>query len=150
MSRKRWDGSRWTAWTKVGGLLSAAPAASADRAAGTVTVLVRGTDGHIYRIVLSRDRRRRGFTNLGRQTWSGPAAGAGPAARSWSAATARRRWSSRASFATAIGGLLTGAPPCHRSSASYVVLGRGTDGALYAYDGRPGTTAGPRWAARSR
>ena len=138
MSRKRWDGSHWTAWTTVGGLLSAAPAASADRGNGTVTVLVRGTSGQIYRTVLSATGVTQGFTNLGRQTWSGPATAQGP-----QPVTLSRNGQTpvviQGSFATAIGGLLSGAPAvAMRSSTSYIVLGRGTNGALYTYDGRAG------------
>jgi hypothetical protein len=45
----------------------------------------------------------------------------------------------RGSFATAVGGALNGAPAAvSRSGSSWVLLGRGTDGALWTYDGRPG------------
>ena len=138
LSRKRWDGSQWSEWTTVGGQLSAAPAASADRTAGTVSVLVRGTNGLIYRVVLSATGVTKDFTNLSRQTWSGPAIaqGAQPVVVSRNGPTPVVV---QGSFATAIGGRLSGAPAVtSRSSASYVVLGRGTDGALYAYDGRAG------------
>ena len=138
LSRIRWDGSRWSPWTTVGGQLSAAPAASADRATGTITVLVRGTNGQIYRVLLSATGVVRGYTNLGRQTWSAPglAQGARPVMVSRNGQTPVV---TQGSFATAVGGQLSGVPAvASRSSASYVVLGRGTNNALYAYDGRPG------------
>ena len=138
LSRIRWDGTRWSPWTSLGGGLSAAPAASADRAAGTITVLVRGTNGQLFRMVLSATAVVRGYTNLGRLTWSAPglAQGVGAAMVSRNGPTPVV---TQGSFATAIGGALNGVPAvASRSSSSYVVLGRGTDNALYAYDGRPG------------
>lgn len=138
LSRIRWDGSGWTPWTKVGGVLSAAPAASADRTAGTVSVVVRGTNGQLFRVVLSATGVARGFTNLGRLTWSGPAVAQGPQPVMVSR-NGQTPVIIQATFVTAIGGLLSGAPAVtSRSSTSYVVLGRGTDNALYAYDGRGG------------
>lgn len=138
LSRIRWDGARWTPWTQVGGVLSAAPAASADRAAGTVSVVVRGTNGQIFRVVLSATGVAGGFTNLGRLTWSGPTLAQGPTPVMVSR-NGQTPVITQGSFATAIGGLLSGAPAVtSRSATSYVVLGRGTDNALYAYDGRGG------------
>jgi glucose/arabinose dehydrogenase len=138
LSRKRWNGSGWSAWTEVGGLLSAAPAASADSGAGTITVLVRGTNSLIYRTVLTATGVSEGFVNLGRRTWSG----LGVAQGHQPVLTSRNGQTPvviQGTFATAIGGRLSGAPAVtSRSSTSYVVLGRGTDGALYAYDGRAG------------
>jgi glucose/arabinose dehydrogenase len=136
MARLRWDGHQWTPWTTVGGVLSSAPGASADRAAGTIRVTVRGMDGGAWNTVLTATGARTGFRSLGRQTSSAVGLSQGG-----SVVMITRNGETpvvvQGSFADALGGQLSGAPAVSaRSASSYVVLGRGMDGALYAYDGR--------------
>jgi hypothetical protein len=138
LSRARFDGTRWVPWTSLGGTISGAPAASADRAAGTIRVVVRGTSGVLYDKVLTATGTSRGFSSLGRTSWSAPGItqGAGPLLVSRNDTTPAVV---RGAFATAVGGSLSGAPAAvQRSGSSWVLLGRGTDGALWTYDGRPG------------
>jgi hypothetical protein len=136
LSRRRWDGARWTPWVSVGGILASAPAASADRGAGTIRVLVRGTNASLYEAVLTSTGVRSGFGSLGRQTWSAAGIGQG-AAPTMVTRNDATPVVTQGSFATAIGGMLTGAPSVtSRAATSYVVLGRGADGALWTYDGR--------------
>jgi glucose/arabinose dehydrogenase len=136
LARLRWDGHQWTPWTTVGGVLSGAPAASADRAAGTIRVTVRGSDAVVWDTVLTATGVRSGFRSLGRQTSSAVALSQGT-----SVVMITRNGETpvvvQGPFADALGGQLSGVPAVSaRSASSYVVLGRGTDGALYAYDGR--------------
>jgi glucose/arabinose dehydrogenase len=138
LSRARFDGTRWVPWAPLGGTISGAPAASADRAAGTIRVVVRGTSGVLYDKVLTATGTARGFTSLGRTSWSAPGItqGADPLLVSRNDTTPAVV---RGAFATAVGGSLTGAPAAvSRSGSSWVLLGRGSDGALWTYDGRPG------------
>ncbi len=138
LARRRWDGTHWTAWEGLGGIISSAPTATADPAAGTVTVLARGRNANLYDLVLTSGGIRRAWTGSARQTWSAAGAAQGPAPLLVTRNDATPVVVN-GSFATAIGGLLTGAPTvATRGSGSYVVLGRGTDGALWAYDGRAG------------
>jgi hypothetical protein len=136
LARMRWDGQRWTPWTTLGGVLSSAPSASADRAAGTIRVTVRGTDAVVWNTVLTATGVRSGFRSLGRQSASAVGLSQGT-----SVVMVTRNGETpvvvQGAFADALGGQLTGAPAVSsRSASSYVVLGRGLDGALYAYDGR--------------
>lgn len=138
LSRARFDGTRWVPWKSLGGTLSGAPAASADRAAGTIRVVVRGSTGVLYDTVLTATGTSRGYRSLGRASWSAPGItqGAGPLLVSRNDTTPAVV---RGAFATAVGGALSGAPAAvSRSGSSWVLLGRGTDGALWTYDGRPG------------
>ena len=138
LSRARFDGTRWVPWKSLGGTLSGAPAASADRAAGTIRVVVRGSTGVLYDAVLTATGTSRGYRSLGRASWSAPGMtqGAGALLVSRNDTTPAVV---RGAFATAVGGALSGAPAAvSRSGSSWVLLGRGTDGALWTYDGRPG------------
>lgn len=138
LSRARFDGTRWVPWAALGGTISGAPAASADRAAATIRVVVRGSSGVLYDKLLTATGTARGFTSLGRTSWSAPGItqGADPLLVSRNGTTPAVV---RGAFATAVGGSLSGAPAAvARSGSSWVLLGRGTDGALWTYDGRPG------------
>ena len=137
---RRWDGSRWLPWTSGGGVLSAAPAASADRAHGTIAVLVRGSDALVYGSTWTAAGRATGWQRWGRETWSGLGAGQGGTDRVVLTRNGTTPVYIRGQLAVAMGsGQLSGAPAVtSRSSTSFVGLGRGLDGALYAYDGRAG------------
>ncbi|MFC7489716.1 MULTISPECIES: PQQ-dependent sugar dehydrogenase [unclassified Knoellia] len=136
--RIRWDGTRWTPWSTIHGGVSSAPAAAADRTSGTVRVLVRGRDGRLWDSILTSTGIRRGWAAVGsRQTSSAPAVTPG------SGVVLTRNGVTPVvaigSFVTAIGGELTGAPAvASRGTDSWVAFGRGNDGALWTYDGRPG------------
>ena len=136
--RIRWDGSRWTSWSTINGIVTSAPAAAADPSAGTVRVLVRGSDGRLWDSLLTATGTRRGWVAVGnRYTWSAPAATPG------SSVVLTRNGVTPVvaigSFVTAIGGELTGAPGvASRGPGSWVAFGRGNDGALWTYDGRAG------------
>jgi uncharacterized protein YvpB len=43
-----WNGTRWSAWESLGGVLTTAPAATSPVGSGRLYILVRGTDGALY------------------------------------------------------------------------------------------------------
>ena len=120
LSRARFDGTSWVPWKSLGGTLSAAPAASADRSTGTIRVVVRGGTGVLYDTILTATGTSRGYRSLGRAAWSAPGItqGAGPLLVSRNGTTPAVV---RGSFATAVGGALSGAPAAvSRSGSSWV------------------------------
>jgi glucose/arabinose dehydrogenase len=135
--RKRWAPG-WTSWQPVGGIISSAPAVAADAGSDLLTVYARGRDANLWDEQLTASGVRRGWHRNVRQTWSAAATTPGNTP-TLVTRNGRTPVVTQGSFATAIGGLLSGAPAVTaRDSTSYLVLGRGTDNALWAYDGRPG------------
>lgn len=142
--RKRFDGTRWGRWTSVGGTFTSGLSASADPATRTVLVTGRGTNGVTYEQVFSatggsgrwvpRGDGLSGWSDraLG-DLWprqSRLAVGAAPDAR----AVVQRG----AGFVT-VRAVWNAAPDVvSRSDGTFLMVGRGTDGGLWVYDGRPG------------
>src|SRR5665647_164577 len=137
---KHWDGTSWSAWKSLGGVLTSGPA-GVSRANGKIDVSARGTDGALW----SR------YTTDGGTSWSiwykiggQLLAGTSPAAYAWG--DARIGWvvtgTNNALYHTwndgsahgweNLGGYLTSSPGAISQSAGTIdVFVRGGDGALW-------------------
>lgn len=135
---RRFASGTWGSWRSVGGVVTSAAALHADAATGRSTATARGRSGVLYDIVLGPAGVTRGWAALGRHSASAPATSAGPSPRMVSRNGQVPVLFTRVA-GTALGGDLSGAPAvAARSDGGYLVLGRGLDNALWAYDGRPG------------
>ena len=86
---RSWDGSSWSAWSSLGGVLTSGPAASA-RPNGDYDVVVRGTDGGYHHRAFTPGEGWSGWAPLGGSMISRPASPIGRArARSTSSVSAR-------------------------------------------------------------
>jgi hypothetical protein len=138
--RRRWDGQAWSPFLSVGGIISAAPAATADPTAGRVTVFARGRDGTLWNIVLAPSGTARGWAAVAsRETWAAPAVSSAGSPVLVTRNADLTPVVSIGGFTTALSGSVTGAMAvAQRSATSYTILGRGTDNALWQFDGRAG------------
>jgi len=141
--RKQYVNGRWSAWRPMGGVATSAVGAGADLTTRTTRITVRGTNGRAYERTLSPTDDGSG--------WVG-----NPDVRLWSAralsdtATGVRRVgvSSGADDSAVVDrdalvqGIVAGydsAPDVvSREDGSWIMFGRASNGAAYAYDARPG------------
>ncbi|WP_392544367.1 PQQ-dependent sugar dehydrogenase [Oryzobacter telluris] len=142
--RRHFDGSSWGAWVAVGGTFTSGLSASADPARHIITVSGRGTDGGTFEREFTPTAALGGWAARtdGLSTWSGRALGdtwpgvarlaVGTGAdaavvvqRGSTAIATTMRWTSAGDIVT-------------RADGSYLLAGRGTDGALWVTDGGPG------------
>jgi hypothetical protein len=109
-------------------------------------VLGRGANAGVFGSTWTASGPATGWKAWGRQTWSGVGAGQGGSDRVVVTRNGTTPVYIRGQFVVAMGaGELSGAPAVtSRSSTSFVALGRGLDGALWAYDGRAGRYAWSR------
>ncbi|WP_270886394.1 PQQ-dependent sugar dehydrogenase [Pedococcus sp. 5OH_020] len=138
--RRHWDGRSWSASTSLGGVVTGAPATTASASTGRITVYVRGSDGKLCTKVLTATTTVSGWScGSGRETWAAPAVSASPGPVLVTRNADLTPVVSIGGFTTAVGGRVDSAlAAASRSSTSYTVIGRGTDGALWSFDGRPG------------
>jgi peroxiredoxin len=137
---KHWDGTTWSTWESLGGVLTSSPAAVSP-SAGVIEVFVRGTNGALY---------ERSTTNGGGSwgAWSKVggqiAKGTGPAACSsgsghldvfvqgTTGALYANSYTGKWSGWQNLGGFLTSSPAAASPSAGVIdVFARGTTGSLY-------------------
>jgi hypothetical protein len=135
------DGSNWSSWMSLGGVLTASPAA-VSQSAGKIDVAVRGSDGALW---------TRSTTNGG-SSWSAWSkiggqllAGTGPAGYAWGdtrlgwmvTGTDKALWhmwkdSSGTHSWQSLGGVLTSSPGATSSASGAIdVFVRGTDNAIW-------------------
>jgi hypothetical protein len=134
------NGSTWLPWTPLGGYLTSSPAA-ASLGAGHVRVFARGGDGYVYKQYLTAGAPAGTFARrlvalcsalapAPARAAADPADGAyldsygGPQLLDGAAS----RW---------LGGRLTANPAVLFQGADVLLAGRGGDGGLWLYDGRP-------------
>ncbi|MGL5927992.1 MAG: PQQ-dependent sugar dehydrogenase, partial [Dermatophilaceae bacterium] len=141
--RRHWDGRRWGPWTAVGGEFTSGLSASADPGRGTTVVTGRGTDGNTW---------ERTFTPGGTSgRWATRADGLS----GWSDRAQGDTWPGRARLSVGRGpdgsavvqrGALFVATTAvwtsagdlvSRSDGSFLLAGRGSDGALWITGGGP-------------
>jgi hypothetical protein len=136
-----WDGTTWSSWTSLGGVLTSDPATTSS-ATGHIDVVVRGSDGALWQKT----------TTDGGTTWSNwislggvIPAGTGPAACSWGAgrldvfvqgttgALYHKSYTGSWSGWQNLGGALSSSPAAAAASGSsrIDVVVRGSDGALW-------------------
>jgi len=136
----------WSPWYRHGGYLTAPPTATADAGLGRIEVDVRGGDGYVYKQYLPVGVPTTAFalrpvalcSALSMATARGAAdsgdgiyldAGGSPQLLDGAASRA-------------LGGQLSANPAVRFAGADVMLAGRGGDGSLWVYDGRPGH---PRW-----
>ena len=130
---KHWNGQGWSAWTSLGGYLTADPAA-VSRGEGVIDVFVRGSNGALW---------QREYNN-GWGSWSSLggqlASGTGPAACSWGAGrldvfvtgTSGVLWHWSGSWDQSLGGYTTSSPAATSPTSGVIdVFVRGSNGALW-------------------
>ena len=155
-SRKHWDGTRWSGWRGIGGAFTSGLSASADPAPGVIVVSGRGADGATYERSSPRPvPSARGPARAdGLSGWSDRALGdawPGVARIAVGSASDGRVVVQRGSMvvATTVGWTSSG-DVVSRPDGSFLMAGRGTDGALWVTDGGPAATpavASAGWCA---
>jgi glucose/arabinose dehydrogenase len=142
--RLRWDGQRWSGFSDLGGITTSAPALTADTATHLLTVSVRGSEGRLCTRSLTTPTTASPWNcGSGRETWAAPGVSTSPGTTSNPVLVTRNGDLTPVvdvgGFITAIGGQINGAMAVtQRAPGSYTVIGRGTDGAMWSYDGRAG------------
>jgi hypothetical protein len=143
--RKHFDGTRWSAWISAGGAFTSGLSASAHPAGWGILVTGRGTNGRTYERTFYPSTATSGWVmrtdNLA--AWSDRALG--------------DRWPGRALVAVGNGvdkhavvqrgGVLIGTRQVYTSApdvvtrpdGTFLLFGKGSDGHLQVYDGRPGS-----------
>ena len=137
---KHWDGTAWSAWQNLGGVLTSSPAAVSP-SAGVIDVFVRGTNGVLYEKATANGGGSWGaWSKVGGQI----ANGTGPAACSsgsghldvlvqgTTGALYANSYTGKWSGWQNLGGVLTSSPAAASPSAGVIdVFARGTTGNLY-------------------
>ena len=139
-SREFLDGA-WSAWTGHGGYLASAPTATADPGLGRIEVDVRGGDGYVYKQYLTAGAPAGTFARrlvaLCSALALAPArAAADPADGAYLDSYGGPQLLDGAA-SRSIGGRLTANPAVLFQGADVLLAGRGGDGGLWLYDGRP-------------
>jgi hypothetical protein len=141
--RQHWNGQRWSGWVSVGGLFTSGLSASADPARKLVVVSGRGTDGATYERSFSPTAALGGWAGQagGMSAWSDRALGdtwPGVARLSVASASDGRAVVQRGSLVVATTAVWTSAGDIvSRADGSYLMAGRGGDGALWVTRGGP-------------
>jgi hypothetical protein len=151
---KHWDGTSWSGWENLGGVLTSSPAATSP-ASGVIDVFVRGSNGALYEKTTTDGGATWAWISLGGQI----PAGSSPTACSWGAGrldvfvqgtdgALYHKWYSGTSWSgwENLGGGLTSSPAAAAASGSnrIDVFVRGTTGALWQ---RTTTDGGTTWSA---
>jgi hypothetical protein len=132
----------WGAWVGHGGYLSSPPTATTDLAQNRIEVDLRGGDGYLYEVHLPAGVRTAPFQRKLMTVCSalamGPTRAVTDPARGVyldlnNVPRLLEGWGSRS-----FGGSFTSTPAVHFSVNDVLVAGRGSDGALWLYDGRAG------------
>jgi C1A family cysteine protease len=135
---KHWDGTVWSRWESLGGILTSSPAA-ASPASGKIDVFVRGADGALW---------QREYSNNAWQSWTSLSGiiypGTTPAASSWGSGRLdvfvegmdRALWHQGDNGAwsgwESLGGILTSSPAAASPASGKIdVFVRGADNALW-------------------
>jgi hypothetical protein len=135
-----WDGTKWSAWKSLGGVLTSSPAATSPTS-GVLDVFGRGTNGGLYEKTSTNGGSSwSAWTSLGGQI----ASGTGPAVYSSGAghldvfvegtngALYHKSYTGTWSGWHSLGGSLTSSPAATSTSAGVIeVFVRGTDGAIW-------------------
>ncbi len=139
---KRFAG-HWGGWVKIGGAITSAPGASADRFTGHITVVVRGTGGWMLRSVLTPTGTPPPFLSATGELWSAralgdvPSAGAVPygADISFDGSAVL----TRGAFVDTLPGIFSGAPDLvSLPGNAFAMFGCSPGGTVFFLDGRPG------------
>ena len=141
--RRHWNGSRWGAWVSIGGTFTSGLSASADPGRGVLVVSGRGLNGATYEKELSATGALTSWTRRGDglSSWSDRALGdiwPGVARLAVGSASDHRAIVQRGSLVvpmtvqwTSSGDLVS------RADGSFLIAGRGNDGALWLSYGGP-------------
>jgi hypothetical protein len=142
--RQHWDRQRWSGWVAVGGLFTSGLSASADPSRGLVTVTGRGTDGGTYERQFTATAASGTWTRRadGLSGWSDRALGDG-----WTgltriavgAASDGRVVVQRGAFVATTAVWTSAGDIVSRPDGSFLMAGRGSDGALWVTRGGPGS-----------
>jgi glucose/arabinose dehydrogenase len=142
--RKHFDGTHWSGWVSAGGVFTSGLSASANPAGGTILVTGRGTNGATYERVFTPTGASTGwvrrYDNLA--MWSDRALGDAWPGRALIAVgngVDRHAVVQRGSTLTGLTQAFTSAPDVvTRADGTFLLFGRGTDGHLWLYNGKPG------------
>jgi hypothetical protein len=134
----------WSGWQPHGGYLSSPPTATADTASSRIEVVVRGLDGLFSAQSLTVGAGVAAYTR--RDLMACSALALSPVRRlgdSAGGAFIDSRGAPRLLEATGsrtLGGVVTSTPAVQFFGGEFVLVGRGSDGALWLYDGRSGAS----------
>jgi glucose/arabinose dehydrogenase len=141
--RQHWDRTRWSGWLSVGGKFTSGLSASADPATHRIVVSGRGTDGATYERTFTPTGTSGGWAGRtdGLSGWSDRALGdtwPGMARLAVGSASDGRAVVQRGSLVIATTAEWTSAGDLvSRADGSYLMAGRGADGALWVTSGGP-------------
>ncbi len=141
--RQHWDRQRWSGWVSVGGLFTSGLSASADPAGGRIVVSGRGTDGASYERAFTPTAAVGSWARQGggMSAWSDRALGdtwPGVSRLAVASASDGRAVVQRGSLVIATLATWTSAGDLvSRPDGSYLMVGRGGDGALWLTRGGP-------------
>ena len=145
--RQHWDRQRWSGWLAVGGRFTSGLSASADPTRNVIVVSGRGTDGATYEREFTPTAASGTWSARtdGLSGWSDRALGdtwPGVARLAVGAASDGRAVVQRGSLVVATTAVWTSAGDLvSRPDGSFIMAGRGGDGALWITDGGPSSYA---------
>lgn len=145
--RKHWDGSRWSVWMTIGGAFTSGLSASADPARGVIVVSGRGANGATYEKEFTATAASTSWARRadGLSSWSDRALGdtwPGVARLAVGRASDGRAVVQRGALVVAVTVQWTSSGDIvSRPDGSFLMAGRGVDGALWVTDGGPGSHA---------
>lgn len=141
--RKHWDGTRWSVWMSIGGAFTSGFSASADPARGVIVVSGRGGNGATYEKEFTATGPVNAWTRRsdGLSSWSDRALGdtwPGQARLAVGSASDHVAIVQRGSLVVPTTSVWTSSGDlASRPDGSYLMVGRGNDGALWLTDGGP-------------
>ncbi len=142
--RKHYDGTRWSGWISAGGRFTSGLSASADPAGRGILVTGRGTNGATYERTFYPTTATSSWVQRGDNlaAWSDRALGDAWPGRALVAVgngVDRRAVVQRGGVLIGTSQVFTSAPDVvTRSDGTFLLFGKGPDGDLRVYDGRPG------------
>ena len=145
--RKHWNGARWGGWVSIGGVFTSGLSASADPARGVIVVSGRGANGATYEKEFTATAATTGWIRRsdGLSSWSDRALGdtwPGVARLAVGSASDHRAVVQRGSMVVATTASWTSSGDLvSRPDGSFLMAGRGGDGALWITDGGPSSYA---------
>ena len=145
--RKHWNGAQWGGWVTIGGAFTSGLSASADPTRGVIVVSGRGTNGATYEKEFTATAATTGWTRRsdGLSSWSDRALGdtwPGVARLAVGSASDHRAVVQRGSMVVATTASWTSSGDLvSRPDGSFLMAGRGGDGALWITDGGPSSYA---------
>jgi hypothetical protein len=139
---REFTGGAWGAWVGHGGYLSSPPTATTDLVQNRIEVVVRGGEGYVYETYLPAGVRTAPFERKFVTVCSALAMGSTRAATD----PARGVYLDFSNVprllegygSRSFGGVFTSTPAVQFNVNDVLVAGRGTDGALWCFDGRAG------------